>query len=69
MTNELVIHIDGNLSKVQRIGSGMTDGEIRIAGDVGMHLGVEMKGGKITVEGNVGSWLGSSMKGGNYRSE
>jgi len=64
VTNELVIHIDGNLSKVQRIGSGMTDGEIRIAGDVGMHLGVEMKGGKITVEGSVGSWLGSSMKGG-----
>ena len=64
VTNEVVIHIDGNLSKVQRIGSGMTDGEIVIAGDIGMHLGIEMEGGKITVEGNAGSWLGSSMKGG-----
>ena len=61
---EVTIDINGDLSKVRRIGSGMTDGEIRIQGSVGMHLGEEMKGGRITVEGNAGSWAGSAMKGG-----
>lgn len=62
--SEVVIHIEGNLSKVNRIGSNMTGGKIVIEGDVGMHLGSEMKGGMITVRGNTGSWLGASMKGG-----
>lgn len=62
--SEVTIHLVGNLSKAQRICAGMTEGEVRIQGDVGMHLGEEMKGGKITVEGNAGSWVGSAMKGG-----
>jgi len=61
---EVTIHLIGNLSKVQRIGVGMIEGEVRVQGDVGMHLGEEMKGGKIMVEGNAGSWVGSAMKGG-----
>ena len=64
VAGEVVIQIDGNLCKVNRIGSAMTDGEIAISGDVGMHLGIEMKGGKITVKGNASSWVGSSMTGG-----
>lgn len=64
-SSEVVIHLVGDLSKAQKIGAGMTDGEIQVKGNVGMHLGEEMKGGKITVEGNVGSWAGSAMKGGN----
>jgi formylmethanofuran dehydrogenase subunit C len=59
-----IIHLEGNLSKINRIGFGMTGGEILIDGDTGMHLGSEMKGGKITVRGNASSWLGASMKGG-----
>jgi formylmethanofuran dehydrogenase subunit C len=59
-----VITIQGDVSKARRIGARMTDGEIMINGDVGMHLGEEMKGGKITVRGNVGGWAGSMMKGG-----
>lgn len=58
------IAIHGDLSKVRRIGAGMTGGNIAIGGDVGMHLGEEMKGGKITVHGNVGGWAGSMMKDG-----
>jgi formylmethanofuran dehydrogenase subunit C len=60
--NLLIIH--GDISRVRRIGAGMTSGEIVVKGDVGMHLGEEMKGGKITVYGNVGGWAGSMMKGG-----
>ena len=61
---EVTIDIIGDLSKVGRVGSSMTDGEIKAQGSVGMHLGEEMKGGRISVKGNAGSWAGSAMKGG-----
>ncbi|MGB9959905.1 MAG: formylmethanofuran dehydrogenase subunit C [Candidatus Bathyarchaeales archaeon] len=61
---ETVITLNGDLSKVRMIGTGMASGEIVINGDVGMHLGEEMTGGKITVYGNAGGWAGSMMKGG-----
>ena len=56
------ITIEGNVSKVRRIGIGMKNGEIVINGNVGMHLGEKMGGGKITVNGNADGWAGSSMK-------
>jgi formylmethanofuran dehydrogenase subunit C len=59
-----VITIQGDVSKVRRIGLQMKSGEIVVDGDVGMHLGEQMKGGRITVHGNVGSWAGSMMRGG-----
>ncbi|MDI6904424.1 MAG: formylmethanofuran dehydrogenase subunit C [Candidatus Bathyarchaeia archaeon] len=61
---ETTITIRGDVSKVRKIGAKMTNGEIVIHGDVGMHLGEEMEGGTITVHGNVGGWAGSMMKGG-----
>jgi formylmethanofuran dehydrogenase subunit C len=61
---ETTITVYGDVSKVRRIGAYMTDGEIIIQGDAGMHLGEEMKDGKITVHGNVAGWAGSTMKGG-----
>jgi len=67
--SEVIIHLVGSLSKAQRIAASMSDGEVKIRGDVGMHLGEEMKGGKITVDGNVGSWAGSAMKGGTIEVE
>jgi formylmethanofuran dehydrogenase subunit C len=63
-SEKTVITIHGDVSRVRRIGARMTDGEIVINGNVGMHLGEEMKSGKITVHGNVGGWAGSMMKGG-----
>jgi len=63
-TEKATIAIHGDVSKVRRIGAYMTNGEITIHGNVGMHLGEEMKGGKITVHGSVGAWAGSMMKGG-----
>lgn len=62
--DSLTLIIEGDVSKVRMIGAGMTNGEIIVKGDVGMHLGEEMEGGKITVYGNVGGWAGSMMKGG-----
>ena len=62
--DETKIVIDGDLSKVKRIGEKMTGGEIVINGDVGMHIGSTMSGGKITVNGNADDWAGAMMKGG-----
>jgi formylmethanofuran dehydrogenase subunit C len=58
------ITINGDTSKVKRIGMGMEKGEIVINGNTGMHLGEKMSGGKIIVNGNADGWAGSSMKGG-----
>ena len=58
------IVIEGDVSKVRRIGSKMNQGTITIRGNVGMHLGEEMASGKIVVHGNAGAWAGSMMKGG-----
>ena len=60
----IAIAICGDVSKVRRIGSCMTKGELAIRGNAGMHLGEKMKGGKISVHGNVEGWAGSTMKDG-----
>lgn len=60
----IALTIEGDMSKVRGIGAGMTQGEVVIRGNAGMHLGEEMNGGKITVQGSVGSWAGSMMKNG-----
>ena len=58
------ITINGDVSKVKRIGQAMKAGEIVVNGDCGMHTGEKMTGGKITINGNLGGWSGSDMKGG-----
>jgi len=58
------IVLEGDFSRVKRIGEGMTAGLILINGNVDMHLGAKMSGGKISVNGNADSWAGREMKGG-----
>jgi formylmethanofuran dehydrogenase subunit C len=58
------ITINGDVSKVKRIGTGMKSGEILVNGDCGAHTGEKMAGGKITINGNIGGWSGNDMKGG-----
>ena len=55
---------EGDLSGVHWIGAGMTEGEIRVAGNAGRHVGSEMSGGAIHVEGDAGGWVGAEMHGG-----
>jgi len=62
--NDEALRISGDLSKVKKIGCGMTRGKMVIEGNTGSHIGENMKGGSIIVYGDAGSWLGSSMKGG-----
>ncbi|MDD3042250.1 MAG: formylmethanofuran dehydrogenase subunit C, partial [Methanosarcinaceae archaeon] len=61
---ETKIVIEGDVSRVKRIGQGMTAGEIEINGNVDMHCGSNMAGGKIVINGDADSWLGCEMKGG-----
>ena len=61
---ETKIVIDGDVSRVKRIGQGMNSGTIEILGAAGMYTGAEMTGGKILVQGDAGSWSGMEMKGG-----
>jgi formylmethanofuran dehydrogenase subunit C len=61
---EISIIIEGDVSRVKRIGQGMKAGRIRVHGPAGMHLGEEMAGGSILVQGDAGSWTGMEMKGG-----
>jgi formylmethanofuran dehydrogenase subunit C len=56
------ITLNGDFSKVKRIGQAMKSGEIVINGNAGMHTGERMAGGKITINGNAGGWTGSEMK-------
>ncbi len=61
------IYLEGDLSKIKKIGFGMSRGKISIKGNVGLHLGAFMKGGEIFVEGDVDSWVGAEMTGGFIR--
>jgi formylmethanofuran dehydrogenase subunit C len=56
------ITINGECSKVKRVGQAMKTGEITVNGNIGMHTGEKMNGGKIVVNGNSGGWTGSEMK-------
>lgn len=64
---ETHIIMEGDFSRVKRIGEGMKAGSIEIRGCAGMHLGAEMAGGSILVDGDAGSWSGREMKGGLIR--
>lgn len=56
--------LEGDWSKVKRIGQGMKTGLLEIHGASGWHTGSGMKGGKLIVHGNAGDWSGAEMRGG-----
>jgi formylmethanofuran dehydrogenase subunit C len=62
--DQVSIVIEGDVSRVKRIGQGMKSGSIEVRGSAGMHLGAEMAGGSILARGDAGSWSGMEMKGG-----
>lgn len=61
---ECLIILDGDFSRVKRIGEGMRDGEIHVRGNIGMRAGSGMRGGSMQIEGDAGDWLGREMRGG-----
>ncbi|HEX9283661.1 MAG TPA: formylmethanofuran dehydrogenase subunit C [Gemmatimonadales bacterium] len=57
------LRIEGDLSRVEGIGTGMAEGEILVAGSVGRDLGVQMAGGRIDVRGDAGENAGGARPG------
>ena len=57
----------GDCSRVNRIGEGLTAGRVRIEGHAGKHVGAQMAGGEMLIEGDAGDWLGAEMRGGRLR--
>lgn len=51
-------------ARCDKIGEGLTEGEIVVDGDAGAYLGSKMRAGKIVVSGSAGALPGSSMRGG-----
>jgi formylmethanofuran dehydrogenase subunit C len=58
------IVFDGGSGRFDRVADGMTEGTIRVIGDVGAQLGRNMRGGTLIVEGRAGPHAGSGMRGG-----
>ena len=58
------IVFDGGSGRLDRVAEGMSQGSIRVIGDVGAQLGRGMRGGAVIVEGKAGPHAGSGMRGG-----
>lgn len=58
------IRIEGDLSRIKHLGSGMSNGRMIINGNVGQHIGAGMSGGEIIVEGDATDWVAPEMAGG-----
>ena len=54
----------GDSSKLDRVGAGMTGGEIRVDGSAGDYLGLGMKGGTLRVAEDAGIFAACEMRGG-----
>ncbi len=61
---ETTVILEGDFSRVKRIGENMSAGTVEVRGDVGMRAGSGMKGGVLRVQGNADDWLGREMRGG-----
>jgi formylmethanofuran dehydrogenase subunit C len=58
------VRIVGDVRHLDRLGSGMTTGELIIDGDAGSRLGAGMAGGRIVIHGSAGDDVGIAMTGG-----
>ena len=58
------IRVEGACDRLDRVGEELSDGEIRVEGDVGIRVGRAMRGGRLMIAGNAGVWAGSGMRGG-----
>lgn len=62
--DDCIINIEGDLSRVKRIGFAMSSGKIIVNSDVDFHVGACMSGGYILVNGDAESYAGREMTGG-----
>lgn len=56
--------IEGGHERLDRVGAALSEGSIRVVGDVGQRLGTGMAGGRLTVSGHAGPYAGAGATGG-----
>lgn len=56
--------IEGGHERLDRVGAALSEGTIRVTGDVGQRLGAGMAGGSLTVTGNAGPYAAAGATGG-----
>ncbi len=56
--------IEGGSFRLDRVGASLSQGTIRVEGDVGQRLGAGMAGGTLTVAGSAGPFAASGATGG-----
>jgi formylmethanofuran dehydrogenase subunit C len=56
--------IEGDCTRVKRLGANMKSGKLTVHGGAGMHLGADMTGGEIHVHGDADDGAGAEMHGG-----
>jgi formylmethanofuran dehydrogenase subunit C len=61
MGDAMQIRFEGGSERFDRIGAGMSQGEVSVDGDVGIQAGRLMEGGKLAIAGNAGPWAASGM--------
>jgi formylmethanofuran dehydrogenase subunit C len=61
------IVIEGDGTRLDRIGADMQNGLLRVEGNAGAYLGIGMRGGRIEVSGGVDAYAACGMAGGLVR--
>ena len=56
--------LEGDLAKLNGVGTMMSGGTLEISGSIGNAVGARMRGGTIRVQGSAGDDAGSAMSGG-----
>lgn len=56
--------VEGSSSRLDKLGSGLNGGSIRVTGNIGNQAGRRMSGGSLVIEGNAGDHAGTGMSGG-----
>lgn len=62
--SEVEIIIDDGLPNGRRLGQEMSEGKIKVLGDIGKCAGSFMSGGEFEIDGDADSWAGQKMSGG-----
>ena len=57
------ISLTGNLEHADRLGAGLSEGEVVVDGNVGREAGLAMAGGTLDISGNAGSRAGAAQLG------
>jgi formylmethanofuran dehydrogenase subunit C len=62
--DDIEVVLQGDTSRVKRVGEYMDGGKITVEGSIGMHCGNFMTAGTIEIRGSADHWLAREMRGG-----